>query len=222
MDNRTDTKDLILAVNDKKSMFSNLMSRISFILFTVCSLQFILYQNLYAHKLHHPKVIIVEINKNNIKVIMNYIVNPGDESRTLRRRFDTDRNGILSSEEQDELQKYLIKNMLSTFNLLLNGERIDFEPLDYRPENINSDVDSTASIGLDIHLLKKIKFLQINEILITDFLIDSNIHVPVIVKFSADFEIQSSSKGVIVKKSNLVRDIDLERGKKAIIRFRRS
>ncbi len=178
--------------------------------------------DLHSHKLHHPKVIIVEIDKNSIKVMMNYIVNPGDESRGLRKRFDTNRDGSLSSEEQDELQKYLIKNMLSTFNLLLNNEIIDFDPLDYRAENISADVDSPASIGMDIHLQRKdVKFSKINEILITDFLIDSKIHVPVIVKFSPDFEIQSSSMGVIVKKSNLLRDIELERGKEVIIRFRR-
>lgn len=177
---------------------------------------------LYSHKLHHPKVIIVEVNKNNIKVMINYIVNPGDESRTLRRRFDMDRNGILSSEEQDELQKHLIKNMLSTFHLLLNKETLDFEPLDYRVENIDANLDSSAAIGIDIYLLKKnIKFLKLNELLISDFLIDSRIHVPAIVKFSADFEIQSTSMGRIVKKSNLIRDIELERGKDAAIRFKK-
>lgn len=216
------TKDLIPAVNDKKSMVCNLMSRILCILFTVfCSL-FVFYQNLNAHKLHHPKVIIVEVNKNNIRVMINYIVNPGDESRTLRKRFDGDRDGVLSSEEQDELQKYLIKNILSTFNLLLNKKTIDFEPLDYRVENINANLDSSAAISIDIYLLKKnIKLLKLNELLISDFLIDSRIHVPAIVKFSADFEIQSSQMGTIVKKSNLIRDIDLERGKDVVIRFKK-
>ncbi len=177
---------------------------------------------LYSHKLHHPKVIIVEVNKNNIKVMINYIVNPGDESRILRRRFDTDKNGVLSTKEQDELQKYLIKNMLSTFNLILNKETIEFEPLDYKAENTNVDVNSSAAIGIDIYLMKKnIKFLKLNELLISDFLIDSRIHVPAIVKFSADFEIQSSNFGKIVKKSNLIRDIELERGEDVVIRFKK-
>lgn len=177
---------------------------------------------LFAHKLHHPKVIIVEVNKNNIKVMINYIANPGDESRTLRRKFDTDRNGVLSSEEQDELQKYLIKNILSSFNLLLNRATIDFEPLDYKFTNMDGDIISSASIEIDIYLLSKdIKFSKFNELLISDFLIDSKIHVPAIVKFSADFEIQSTTMGKIVKKSNLIRDIDLERGKEVIIRFKK-
>lgn len=199
---------------------SNSSLKLKFLL--LCFFYFLFPVALYSHKLHHPKVIIVEVNKNNIKVMINYIVNPGDESRTLRRRFDMDKNGILSSGEQDELQKHLIKNMLSTFHLLLNKETLDFEPLDYRAENMNDNIDSSATIGIDIYLLSKnTKFLKFNELLISDFLIDSRIHVPAIVKFASHFEIQSTSMGRIVKKSNLIRDIELERGKDAVIRFKK-
>jgi hypothetical protein len=176
---------------------------------------------LHAHKLHHPKVVIIEINKKNIKVMMNYIANPGDQSRHLRMRFDADKNGKLSGEEKDELQKFLIKNMLSTFNLYLNGNKPDFEPLDYRVENIDADVDSSSSVGIDIHLLSKnIVYRKVNDIVVSDFILEQNVHVPLIVKFAPGFEIISSNMGKIVKKSNIIRDIDLERGKELIVRFR--
>lgn len=177
---------------------------------------------LHPHKLHHPKVIIIEINKNTIRVMMNYISNPGDASRNLRRQFDADRNGKLSVEEQDELQKYLIRNMLSTFNITINKTRPEFEPLNYKVENITEDANATSEISMDIHLLSKnIALKKTNELLISDYLYDSNIHIPTIVKFSSDFEIISTSLGKIVKKSNLVRDIELDRVKPVSIKFRK-
>lgn len=177
---------------------------------------------LYAHKLHHPKVIIVEVNKNNIRVMLNYIVNPGDESTMLRKKFDTDRNGKLNQEEQEQLQKYLIKNVLSSFALYLNRERPDFEPLDYRTENIDAEVNSSSAISIDIHLVSKnMNFLKENELVISDFLMDNKNHIPTIVKFSADFQILQTSQGKIIKKSNLIRDIELERGIDVKIKFKR-
>lgn len=178
--------------------------------------------NVIAHKLHHPKVIIVEVNKDNIRVMINYISNPGDQSEHLRRKFDLNRDGKLSTEEQDELQKFLIKNCLSNLVININGSIPEFEPLDYKFENLDNQVDTSRELGVDIHLLsKRIEFLKFNELRIRDFLVDSPIHVPLIVKFSADFQIQSTSMGSIVKKSNLIRDIELERGKEVTIRFKR-
>jgi hypothetical protein len=77
----------------------------------------------FAHQNAHPKVESIVIEKDVLRVEIQYDLSPGDEPRKLRKLFDSDQNGQIDATEREKILDYLARST-ATLVLRLDDKKL--------------------------------------------------------------------------------------------------
>ena len=78
----------------------------------------------FAHKIYHRRSVFFDVQRSYVRMYMTYIVPAGDRAYLLRKKFDRDRDGFLSRQEQNQLAQHLALEALKGVQVLFQNHPV--------------------------------------------------------------------------------------------------
>ena len=161
-----------------------------------------------AHGLADPRVIVLVVAPGRVELRVNE-VSPIEESVSLRKRFDGDRNGTLDDSERSDLETFLA--LRATTNLRVtaaDGKAIQLKTEERALRGAEGALDASDALSVDVVLSATVREASVT---IADWRTDAH---PVRLAVLADrVALRSTSAGSLDAGRGVVTGVDLERGK---------
>ena len=124
----------------------------------------------FAHQVPWAKITSLTLTEAGVQLRIEYAITDPQMALDLRERFDGNADRVLSPDEQESLQRYLIDEALRPLRVWLDGAAQPLDILRVRAGGLGDRLPSSYPITLTIHLQSKLKIEgQFHTIRISDF-----------------------------------------------------
>ena len=108
-----------------------------------------------AHVISDPRVLVVVPTGALLEIRVNEMSQPGEESISLRRRFDGDRDGKLDDSEKSDLASFLVLRATKNLKVWQDGKPLAFSEKTRAIRGTEKGIDTSDSVSIDVVLVAK-------------------------------------------------------------------
>ncbi len=106
----------------------------------------------WAHGLHYPKRDTLSIRPGKVTLAVRLDFDPGDESVTIRDRFDSNADHHIAGDEIAQLEKYLANEAQHGIKLTVNGSPVVWAITARTADGLEGNTRDSVPVGIDLVL----------------------------------------------------------------------
>jgi hypothetical protein len=175
----------------------------------------------WAHRFAHPKLLRLGIAKEQIVLSLTFDVNPGEESRFLRRLFDKDSNGKLDEAEQAALLRYLEETATLFLKLRIGGKAVPLVAAERNGSRLGLPRESSDTLGVALLFRAAIPASpELLELEVEDRMADAKTDVPLVVDLDPAAVVAFASQGELHPREHQLQRVRLAQDWPFVLRVR--